>query len=208
MTKEEFNNALIERHGIKLFNKFRSSSVAVAGLGGLGSNAAIALARSGIGKLLLVDFDRVDITNLNRQQYFADDIGSYKTEALSSIIKRINPVIEIETINVRVNEENAVEIFGSFNIVCECFDKAENKAMLINTLLTQGSCTVVSASGMAGLGSSNTIITRKINDRFYICGDGVSDIGDGLGLFAPRVALCAMHQANMVLRLLSGEKEI
>lgn len=209
MTSEEFNNALIERHGIKIYEKLKNSKVAIAGLGGLGSNVAIALARAGIGRLLLVDFDTVDITNLNRQQYFIDDIGKYKTKALAAIIRKINPVIELDTINIKVTEKNALEIFKGYSLLCECFDNAENKAMLINTLLTETeNTTVISSSGMAGYGSSNTIATKKITDRLYICGDRISGIEQGLGLMAPRVGICAMHEANMVLRLLLNIKEI
>ncbi len=209
MTDNEFINALIERHGIEIYNKLKKSSAAIAGLGGLGSNVAVALARVGIGKLFLADFDIVDITNLNRQYYFAEDIGRAKTEALSKIIRKINPVINLETLNIKITEENAAEIFKNFSVVCECFDKAESKAMLINTLLTEtDNVTVVSASGMAGFGTSNTIKTKQPMERLYICGDFVSGIEEGLGLMAPRVGICAMHQANMVLRLLLGIKEI
>ena len=209
MTAEEFNNALIERHGIKIYQKLKNSKVAIAGLGGLGSNVAVSLARAGVGKLLLIDFDNVDVTNLNRQQYFIKDIGRAKTDALTEIIKNINPVVEIDSQNIKVTEENASKIFKGYELVCECFDKAENKAMLINTLLTETeNTTVISATGMAGYGSSNTILTKKINNRLYICGDGVSGIEQGLGLMAPRVGICAMHQANMALRFLLGIKEI
>lgn len=207
MTNEEFKNALIERHGKDIYEKLISSKAAIAGLGGLGSNVAIALARAGIGKLFLVDFDTVDITNLNRQQYFTDDIGKKKTEALSAIIRKINPVIELETADTYVTEENALYLFKDYPIVCECFDKAENKAMLINTLLGQSdNITVVSASGMAGYGSSNTITTSHPMEKLYLCGDKISGIEQGMGLMAPRVALCAMHQANTVLEIILENK--
>lgn len=209
MTDKEFTDALIERHGEEIYNKLINSKVAIAGLGGLGSNVAMALARTGIGEMFLVDFDNVDISNLNRQHYFIEDLGKPKTQALTRLIKGVNPLIKIKSMNVMVTEDNAYELFGDYNIVCECFDKAENKAMLINTLLSQSkSSVIVSASGMAGYGSGNSIATRKINDRFYICGDGVSGIEKGLFLMAPRVGICAYHQANMVLRLLLGIKEI
>ena len=207
MTKEEFNNALMERHGKTIYEKLQNSKIAIAGLGGLGSNVAAALARAGIGKLFLVDFDRVDITNLNRQQYFTEDIGKKKTEALLSIIRKINPVIEIETADTYVTEKNALSLFSDYSIVCECFDKAENKAMLINTLLSKSkTITVISASGMAGYGNSNLITTSKPMERLYLCGDKISGIEQGLGLMAPRVALCAMHQANTVLEIILDSK--
>lgn len=207
MTNEEFKNALIERHGMDIYEKLINSRVAIAGLGGLGSNVAIALARAGIGKLFLVDHDTVDITNLNRQQYFTEDIGRKKTEALSDIIRKINPVTELETADTYVTEENAFSLFKDYPIVCECFDKAENKAMLINTLLGQSdNITVVSASGMAGYGSSNAITTSHPMERLYLCGDKISGIEQGIGLMAPRVALCAMHQANTVLEIILENK--
>ncbi len=209
MTNSEFINALIRRHGKDIYDRLISSKVAVAGLGGLGSNVALALARAGVGEMFLVDFDTVDITNLNRQQYDISDIGKAKTTALAKKIRSVNPIVRIRHKKIRVTEKNAVELFRGYELVCECFDKAENKAMLINTLLTSDiGSVVVSASGMAGCGTGNTIQSRKINDRFYICGDMVSGIEEGMALMAPRVGICAMHQANTALRLLLGEKEI
>lgn len=209
MTNDEFIAALIERHGENVYNRLINSSVAIAGLGGLGSNVAMSLARAGVGHLFIVDFDNVDISNLNRQQYFIKDLGKPKTDALEEKILAVNPIIKITKRQIRVTEKNAGELFGSFNVVCECFDAAENKAMLINTLLSENrGITIVAASGMAGYKSANSIKTKKINDNFYICGDGVSGVENGLSLFASRVAVCANHQANMVLRLLLGIKEI
>ena len=207
MTNEDFKNALTERHGTYIYEKLKSSKIAIAGLGGLGSNVAISLARAGIGELFLVDFDTVDITNLNRQQYFTEDIGRKKTEALSAFIRKINPVIKLETADTYVTEENALSLFKDYPIVCECFDKAENKAMLINTLLSETkNITIVSASGMAGYGSSNTITTSKPMESLYLCGDKISGIEQGLGLMSPRVTLCAMHQANAVLEIILDSK--
>ncbi len=209
MTKNEFINALKERHGAEIYEKLINSRAAVAGLGGLGSNVALALARAGVGELFLVDFDCVDITNLNRQQYDISDIGKPKTIALAQRIRAVNPIIRIKRKKIKVTENNAAELFCNYNIVCECFDKAENKAMLINTLLTSHKdFTVVSASGMAGYDTGNTIQSRRINDHFYICGDMVSGIEKGMGLMAPRVGICAMHQANTALRLMLGEKDV
>lgn len=209
MTKGDYINALIKRHGRDIYERLIGSKIAVAGLGGLGSNVALALARAGVGELFLVDFDTVDITNLNRQQYDIYDIGRAKTAALSEKIRAVNPIIKIKHKKIKVTEKNAVSLFKDYSIVCECFDKAENKAMLINTLLTSDmDFTVVSASGMAGFDTGNTIRSRRISDHFYICGDMVSGIEKGMGLVAPRVGICAMHQANTVLRLLLGEKEI
>lgn len=207
-TKEEWNKALCERHGEELQKIFFNATVAICGLGGLGSNIAIALARAGIGKLILIDFDRVDITNLHRQQYKADQIGRYKTEALSENLKEIAPYIKLEAHNIRINEDNAAEYLKAADIVCEAFDDAECKAMLTNTVLeTMPDKYLVAASGMAGFGSANTIQTRRVSKRFYICGDGESDVAEAGSLVAPRVMICAAHQAHTVLRILAEQFE-
>ena len=207
-TKEEWNKALCERHGEKLQKKFSSATVAVCGVGGLGSNIAISLARAGIGKLILIDFDRVDITNLHRQQYKANQIGMNKTDALRDNLLEIAPYIELETHTESVTEENAVRLLQGADIICEAFDNAECKAMLANLVLeTLHDKYFVAASGMAGFGSANAIKTRKVSKRFYLCGDGASDVSEEGSLVSSRVMLCAAHQAHTVLRILAGKFE-
>ena len=207
-TREEWFDALVERHGRERQEAFRNACVAVCGLGGLGSNIAISLARAGIGKLILIDFDEVDITNLHRQQYKAYQIGMPKTEALSENLREIAPYTELVTHTVKLTEDNICVFVKDADIVCEAFDSAECKVMLINTVLTKmPGIPIVSGSGMAGFGSANTIKTTKITDTLYICGDGVSDVNDGIGLVASRVMVCAGHEAHMILRILSGETD-
>ena len=207
-TKEEWNNALCERYGEDVQKKFSAATVAVCGLGGLGSNIAIALARAGIGRLILIDFDRVDITNLHRQQYKANQIGKYKTDALFENLKEIAPYIDMELHTVRITRDNAEEFLKDADIICEAFDNAEAKAMLTNFVLeTMPSKFLVAASGMAGMGSANTIQTRKVAKRFYICGDEASDVAEVGSLVASRVMLCAAHQAHTVLRILTEQFE-
>ena len=206
--KKEWIKALEERHGKELQNKISSSTIAICGLGGLGSNIAIMLARAGVGKLILIDFDKVDITNLHRQQYKPGQIGMYKTEALSCNLKEIAPYVELEIHTSYMDESNYSEILGSADIICEAFDSAEEKAKLVNFVLSEMSTKyIVAASGMAGLGSSNSIKTRKVSTHFYLCGDEKSDVEDGIGLVASRVSVCASHQANMVLRIISENFE-
>ena len=207
-TEEEIDSALCERHGEKVQKILKKSAVAVAGLGGLGSNVALSLVRAGVGRLKLVDFDRVDLSNLNRQQYGIRHLGRYKTEALKEVLLEVNPYVKINSCTVKVDENNVKNLFAGFSILCEAFDVPENKAMLVNTALEVLPDTIiVSASGMAGYGSANTVITRKITERFYLCGDGVSKPRYGEGLMAPRVMACASHEANMIVRLLLGFKE-
>lgn len=208
-SKDEWIKALNDRHGKDLQNKISSTTVGICGLGGLGSNIAIALARAGIGKLILIDFDKVDITNLHRQQYKASQVGMYKTEALRENLKEINPYLETEIQTVCVTEENAKKLLKECDIICEAFDNAECKAMLTNFVLEEMPDEyLVAASGMAGMGSANSIHTRKVTKRFYLCGDEISDVKDGIGLVSSRVMLCAAHQAHMVLRLIANEFEV
>lgn len=207
-SKEDMQRALEARHGKDLQQKFTNSTVAICGLGGLGSNIAVSLARAGIGKLILVDFDKVDISNLHRQQYKAEQIGRFKTEALAENLREIAPYIQVETHAVAVTEENFEALLSEADLICEAFDRAEAKAMLVNGVLEKlHTKYLIAASGMAGLGSANSIQTRRITNRFYLCGDGISDVADDIGLVAPRVMLCAAHQAHMVLRILSGNLE-
>lgn len=206
LTKEEWNYALTARYGAKLQQRLEHSVVAVCGLGGLGSHIAMALARTGVGRLILIDFDRVELTNIHRQQYKVSQIGRYKTEALKENILEIAPFLQIEIINKVIRADNCAELLQDAQIICEALDKPESKAMLVNTVLEQmPGAYIVAASGMSGMGDSNTIKTARIMKRFYLCGDGISDVADGIGLVATRVMLCAAHQAHTVVRLLAGE---
>lgn len=208
-TKEAMQKALEERQGKEMQKRFAEATVAVCGLGGLGSNISIALARAGIGKLILIDFDQVDVTNLHRQQYKASQIGQYKTEALAENLKEIAPYVELETHTIRITEENIPKLLSEADIICEAFDCAEAKAMLTNAVLETmpGKC-LVAASGMAGMGPANAIQTRKITKYFYLCGDEVSEVARETSLVAPRVMICAAHQAQAVLRILVGEYDV
>lgn len=207
-TREEMKGALELRQGRELQEKFSAAAVAICGLGGLGSNIAVSLARAGVRKLILIDFDRVDITNLHRQQYKADQVGRYKTEALTENLKEIAPYTETEPHTVRMGEHNIPELLKEADVVCEAFDNPEYKALLANTVLEKmPEKYLVAASGMAGIGSPNSIRTRKIASRFYLCGDEVSDVKDAAGLLSSRVMLCAAHQAHTVLRILAGQFE-
>ena len=208
-TKEEWYKALCERHGEDIQKKFTSAAVAICGLGGLGSNIAVALARAGVGKLILIDFDKVDITNLHRQQYKANQIGVNKTDALAYNLCEIAPFTTVEIHCVRITENNAEQLLGNADIICEAFDDALCKAMLTNLVLEKlPSKYLVVSSGMAGMGSANTIKTRRISKKLYICGDEVSDVKVEGSLISSRVMICAAHQAHMVLRILANEFEV
>ncbi len=203
ISKEELDRAFDARFPKEMKEKFSKAHVAVAGLGGLGSNIAVMLARSGVGHLFLVDFDTVDVTNLNRQMYMIPHLGRPKAEALPDILCQINPYLKYESVCTKVTPENIKELFEGYPIVCEAFDRPDQKAMLVRELLSQFSETiVVSGNGMAGFGDTNNIQTKQMMKRLYVCGDQKTDVGNGTGLMAPRVAACAAHQANKVLQLI------
>lgn len=207
-TEKEMTAALVARHGEEVQKRLSSATVAICGLGGLGSNVSIALARAGVGKLILIDFDRVDITNLHRQQYRVAQVGRFKVDALTENLKSIAPYTDYESHSVRITEGNAVELLKDADVICEAFDNAESKAMLTNLVLEKmPQKYLVAASGMAGFGSANSITTKKITDKFYLCGDGVSDVNSGIGLVSSRVMVCAAHQAHAVVRILAGFEE-
>lgn len=208
ITKEVYKRYLIERHGEQVQAKLENASVGIAGLGGLGSNIALALARLGIRRLILVDFDCVELSNVNRQAYFLKHIGMPKTIALNTLIKEVNPFVEVVLHHKRVTRENALSLFEDLDVLVEAFDEPASKAALIETMLIRSKIPLVAASGMAGSLSSNTIVTTKMRERFYLCGDKRTDSQDVNGLMAPRVLVAASHQANMVLRLLLGEKTV
>lgn len=208
-SKEDIDQALWERHSLETQEKLSSGRVAIAGLGGLGSNVAFALARIGVGHLHLIDFDQVDLTNLNRQQYFLKHVGRNKTDALKEQLLEINPYLEIITDCVRVTEENLIFLFQEEDIICEAFDDPDAKAMLACGILEHfPDKKLVSASGLAGYESSNLIHTRRVSRNFYLCGDEKTEAVYGKGLMAPRAALCAAHEANMITRLLLGEDDV
>ncbi|MEE4253694.1 MAG: sulfur carrier protein ThiS adenylyltransferase ThiF [Desulfuromusa sp.] len=202
----ELESLMMARHTPGVHEKIKHGCVGIAGAGGLGSLVAIALARVGVGKLNIADYDLVEPSNLNRQHYFIDQIGIPKVFALRDNLQRINPGTKINCYNQKVTPENITEIFGEVDILVEAFDGADQKAMLTNHFLSHFPGKIlVAASGIAGYGPSNSIRTTKISDHFYLCGDGITAAEPGCGLMAPRVGIAASHQANAVIRLLLNE---
>ena len=198
---------LAARIGPAARERLRAACVGIAGAGGLGSNIAVMLARSGVGHLCIVDFDAVDESNLNRPLYLRRHVGAPQVEALADQRRAIDPEIVVDARCERVTAANARALFAGCPLVCEAFDAPEAKALLVEELLAQPDGPVVIAgNGMAGLGPADQIVTRRLGRRLYLCGDGRSDVGAGQVLYAPRVALCAAQQALLALRLILGEE--
>ena len=207
--QDEYDSLMMARHTPAVHNKLKVASVGIAGAGGLGSAVAVALTRAGIGKLIIADFDVVEPSNLQRQQYFYDQIGMPKVIALKENLLRINPFTTIRSEQQYLDHNNIPELFADVDVMVEAFDCPETKALLIQLWLRQFPHTpLVAASGMAGYGFSNTICTKKRMGKLYLCGDDTSDIADGISLMAPRVGIAAHHQANTVIRLLLGIEPI
>lgn len=200
---EEMERLMYARHTPGIHDLIKNSSVGIMGLGGLGSMVAFALARVGVGHLLLVDYDVVEPTNLNRQNYFIDQVGMKKTEAMRDNLARVNPYLKIETRDLVLTEESIGTVFRDVEVLAECFDGAEMKAAALRCALTalKGK-PFVGVSGVAGYGENNLIRTTMIRPGVYLIGDGVTAARPGRGLMAPRVGIAAHHQANQILRLL------
>jgi len=189
----------------KIKKKLKKSTAGIAGLGGLGSNVAISLARAGIGKLILVDFDKVEKSNLTRQYYFLDQIGKLKVDALKDNIKKINPEIIIETFNIKLKKGSMEKPFKNADVVIEALDKAETKAAFIEEILIKlKDKPIVAASGVAGYGHSERIATKKLGN-LCMCYDELAKSSDEDVLMAPRVILMANWQANLALEIILGE---
>ncbi len=204
---EELEALMVSRHTPGVHQQVKKGTVAIAGVGGLGSAIAVALARIGVGHLVVADFDVVEPSNLNRQQYFVDQIGLPKVEALRENLARINPYVKVSAFFGRLTPENIPTLFAEADVVVEAFDAANQKAMLTETVLTRlRGKPLVAASGLAGFAPSNTVVTRRAAANFYLVGDGETAARPGEGLMAPRVGIAAHHQANAVLRLLLGEE--
>lgn len=204
-SKNEISDTHNLLHTPEIAAKLKKCTVGIAGLGGLGSNAAVSLARVGIGKLVLIDFDRVELSNLNRQAYFLEHVGMFKTEAIADIIKRINPFILLELKRATITAENCMKLFESVSLVIEAVDSAAAKEMIIEAILTESkNMPVIAGSGIAGYGK-NSIITESKIGRLRIMGDDISEVAPGVPLMAPRVGIVANMQANAALEILLGE---
>ncbi len=206
-TGVDLRSLVLARQPHEASEKLRGACVGIAGAGGLGSVVAETLARSGIGRLVIADFDIIEPSNLNRQRFRLGQLGQPKAAALADNLRECCPFVDVIALPDRITPDNCVRIFGTCAIVCECFDAAENKAELVTALRLQlPGCIVVAASGIAGCGPARSITVRTVSDKLYIVGDQQSDTASGAGLFAPRVGIAASMQAHVVLQLILGEK--
>ena len=205
---DELEALMVARHTPGVHSRMKEATVGIAGLGGLGSSATIALARVGIGTLILADFDLVEPSNLNRQHYAIEHLGLAKTDAMAKILANINPYTQVITHKVLLNRDNIPLIFQDADVLVECLDRAEAKAMFIQAAAEFLPDTyLIGASGLAGYGDNNSIQTRKLGEKIFMVGDLVKAAEPGRGLMAPRVGIAAHHQANLVVSLLMDPED-
>jgi sulfur carrier protein ThiS adenylyltransferase len=198
----------------------QAQRIGIAGAGGLGSNVAVALVRTGFKNFEILDRDVVDASNLNRQDYISADIGKPKVELLTARLKAINPDVFIVTNKAEWTRANAGSFFQGFRILVEAFDKAEVKRDFVEWASVNAGV-VISGNGMAGLtgtgtpqplrsahyGAATAGLTGgdptsiKHIGNIYIVGDGTTSITDGHPPLAPRVLQCAAKMAEVILRL-------
>ncbi len=204
-SREELLSFIYARHTPGVHEKLETAIVGIAGVGGLGSHVAIALVRMGLGRLVIADFDVVEPSNLNRQQYFVDQIGLPKVQALQETLARINPYVSVETHALRLTPQNVPRVFQDAQVLVEAVDRAEEKALLVQSFLAvYPDRPVVMASGIAGYAPGEEIRVRRIGKNLFVVGDLTHASRPGIGLMAPRVGLAAHMQANLVVRLLLG----
>ncbi|MCU0237396.1 MAG: sulfur carrier protein ThiS adenylyltransferase ThiF [Acidobacteria bacterium] len=187
--------------------KLKGTCVGIAGCGGLGSNCAMALARAGVGRLVIADFDVVSAANLDRQYYFLDQVGQKKVQALGDNLRRVNPDIAVEAHDLRLGPDEVRRIFKDCQVIVEAFDRADMKLMIIETASEHfPDKFIVAGSGLAGYGNNNDLRTRRLGSLF-ICGDETSEVTEDLPPLAPRVAAVAALQANQVLEIVMDDLE-
>jgi sulfur carrier protein ThiS adenylyltransferase len=204
---EELEALMVARHTPGVHARLRRACVGIAGLGGLGSAAAVALARVGVGRLVVADFDVVEPSNLNRQQYFVDQLGMAKADAMTANLRRINPYVAVEPHAARLDAVSVPHVFQGVDVLVEAFDRADQKEMLLESFVAaRPGVPYVGASGVAGHGDCASNGVRRLGGRVFVVGDLSSAAEPGRGLMAPRVGVAAHLQANLVVRLLLGEE--
>lgn len=203
----QFEKGVISYLGEEKFRKITGVKTGIAGAGGLGSNCAFNLVRCGFKKFRIADYDHVEFSNLNRQFYFGEQVGKLKTESLKENLLRINPDLEIEVINKKIQSKSDLKVFDDCNCIVEAFDKSCFKKMIVEYFMPKPHL-LVAGSGLAGTGNSDAIKVRKIKDNFFVVGDMVSGVGKDLPPFSPCTNIAAAKQADIIFSYFCSEKEV
>ena len=206
MEKERYLRELYTRNPPDSLDKLKNKVVGIAGAGGLGSNIAVSLLRAGIQRFIIADYDRVELSNLNRQYYFLDQVGMTKTAALHQNLLRINPHVQATLHDTWITADNLTDLFAEAHLLIEAFDDPEMKAMAANRWLQYfPDRFIITGSGISGYGMNSTLgIT--VRGKLIICGDQKTQYTKEIGLTAPRIGLVAQMQANAALEILLDGK--
>ena len=202
---EDFQKALEEYIPAEVLSHFREQKIAIIGCGGLGSNIAMMLTRTGFTQFLLMDFDKVSIGNLNRQQYILSQCGQYKTDALAENMSKVTDNLSVEIYKEALTIENCQHLLKDYNVIVEAVDIASTKVMLIEEFIGTKKF-IVSGSGMGGLGSFSTLEAKQ-KQNIFIAGDGKTICDKKTPPFMPRVVTVAAMQADAIIRYCWEQKE-
>ncbi|MCX5869447.1 MAG: sulfur carrier protein ThiS adenylyltransferase ThiF [Deltaproteobacteria bacterium] len=206
MEKERYLRELYTRNPPESLDKLQNKVVGITGAGGLGSNIAISLLRAGVQRFIIADYDRVELSNLNRQYYFLDQVGMTKTAALHQNLLRINPYIQTTLHCTRITADNLTDLFAEAHLLIEAFDDPEMKAMAANRWLQSfPDRFIITGSGISGYGMNSTL-DITVYGKLVICGDQKTQYTKEIGLTAPRIGLVAQMQANAALEILLDGK--
>ncbi len=187
----------------KEIGDIKKLKIGIAGCGGLGSNTASNLVRLGFNNFVLVDFDIVENSNLNRQFYFFDQIGRVKVDALKENLDKITPGLNISREVKYLDEKNIIETFKDCDLVVEGFDNVKSKIMFIENLSCKKQC--VCATGLGNYWKVDDITTIKLNNKLTMVGDFISDTNRGKPPLSPGVSIAAAKQAAVILKYVIGE---
>lgn len=200
-----FEKSLLEYFSLKQLKKIQKTKIGIAGCGGLGSNIANALVRSGFKDFEMIDFDSIETKNLNRQNYFLEETGIIKVEALEATLRRINPDIAVAKRKVRVNSGNIDRFFRDRDIIFEAFDNVGSKKLILETFGNSGKLLIM-GSGMAGFRNRDQMTIKKLRANVYMIGDRINEAGKKNPPLAPRVIACAALMSSVALEnVLSGK---
>lgn len=202
----DFNQEIFSANPAGTVEKLSSKRVFIAGAGGLGSNVAMMLARSGVGFLSIADFDKVAPSNLNRQFFFTDQIRQSKVAALADNLRRAIPTIRLGLHEDKLTPDNMPFLIpANVDVICECFDNPECKAQITEFALTQrGNIPLVTVSGLSGYDDLSSMKIEQRGPNWYVIGDGSSEATID-GTISTRVTFAAAMQAHTVVRILLGE---
>lgn len=203
---EIIKRALFARNNSYLVTALKQTKVVILGCGGIGSNVARLLVQSGIEQLTLIDYDVVDPTNLNRQFYTYNQIGSYKIDCLGDNLQAINPNVKLTKLNVHLDKDNIASYTAGYDFVIDGFDTPLMKSLIVNSSGWHGSYLIL-ANGMAGIKPASEIVTRKLTDDVYVCGDGSNGVKPRIGLMATQVTLVASQMANKIIEIINDREK-